>query len=45
MTAYWQPLAASYLDRVSKEWIIQAVREGASEQAATGGLLPTCAPI
>ena len=34
MTAYWQPTAASYFGRVSKERILQAVREGASEQAA-----------
>ena len=34
MTAYWQPTAASYFGRVSKERIVQAVREGASEQAA-----------
>jgi ParB family transcriptional regulator, chromosome partitioning protein len=34
MEAYWQPIAASYFGRVSKERIVQAVREGASEQAA-----------
>ncbi len=34
MTTYWQPTAASYLGRVSKERIVQAVREGASDQAA-----------
>jgi ParB family transcriptional regulator, chromosome partitioning protein len=34
MTAYWQPSAASYFGRVSKERIVQAVREAASEQAA-----------
>jgi ParB family chromosome partitioning protein len=34
MMAYWQPTAASYFGRVSKERIVQAVREGASEQAA-----------
>lgn len=34
MTAYWQPTAASYFGRVSKERIVQAVRDGASEQAA-----------
>jgi ParB family chromosome partitioning protein len=34
MTAYWQPTAASYFGRVSKERIVEAVREGASEQAA-----------
>jgi ParB family chromosome partitioning protein len=34
MTAYWQPTATSYLGRVSKERIVQAVREGVSQQAA-----------
>lgn len=34
MTAYWQPTAASYFGRVSKERIVQAVREGVSEQTA-----------
>jgi ParB family chromosome partitioning protein len=34
MVAYWQPTAASYFGRVSKERIVQAVREGASAQAA-----------
>jgi ParB family chromosome partitioning protein len=34
MTAYWQPTAASYFGRVSKERIVRAVREGVSEQAA-----------
>jgi ParB family chromosome partitioning protein len=34
ITAYWQPTAASYFGRVSKERIVQAVREGASGQAA-----------
>jgi ParB family chromosome partitioning protein len=34
MTAYWQPTATSYFGRVSKERIVQAVREAASEQAA-----------
>jgi ParB family chromosome partitioning protein len=34
MTAYWQPTAASYFGRVSKERIVQAVRERASDQAA-----------
>jgi ParB family chromosome partitioning protein len=34
MTAYWQPTAANYLSRVSKERIIEAVREGVSAQAA-----------
>jgi ParB family chromosome partitioning protein len=36
MTAYWQPTAGSYFGRVSKERIVQAVREGVSEQAAQG---------
>ena len=34
MTAYWQPTASTYFGRVSKERIVQAVREGASEQEA-----------
>jgi ParB family chromosome partitioning protein len=34
MGAYWQPTAASYFARVSKERIVQAVREGVSGQAA-----------
>jgi ParB family chromosome partitioning protein len=34
MTAYWTPTATSYFGRVSKERILQAVREGASDQAA-----------
>jgi ParB family chromosome partitioning protein len=34
MTAYWQPTAASYFARISKERIAQAVREGVSDQAA-----------
>jgi|HubBroStandDraft_6_1064221.scaffolds.fasta_scaffold97241_1 ParB family chromosome partitioning protein len=34
MTAYWQPSAAGYFSRVSKERILEAVREGVSEQAA-----------
>jgi ParB family chromosome partitioning protein len=34
MATYWQPTAASYLGRVSKERIIEAVRDGVSEQAA-----------
>jgi ParB family chromosome partitioning protein len=34
MTAYWQAGAASYFARVSKDRILEAVREGASEQAA-----------
>ena len=34
MTTYWQPTAASYFGRVSKERIIEAVREGVSKEAA-----------
>jgi ParB family chromosome partitioning protein len=34
MTAYWQPTAANYLSRVSKDRILEAVREGASETFA-----------
>jgi ParB family transcriptional regulator, chromosome partitioning protein len=34
MTAYWQPTAAGYFNRVSKDRIVQAVREGVSGQAA-----------
>jgi ParB family transcriptional regulator, chromosome partitioning protein len=34
MTAYWQPTASSYFGRVSKERIVEAVRDGASVQAA-----------
>jgi ParB family transcriptional regulator, chromosome partitioning protein len=34
MTAYWQPTAANYFGRVSKERIIEAVRNGVSQQAA-----------
>jgi ParB family chromosome partitioning protein len=34
MTAYWQPTAASYFGRVSKERIVHAVREAVSDQAA-----------
>jgi ParB family chromosome partitioning protein len=34
MAAYWQPTAARYFGKVSKERIVQAVREGASEKAA-----------
>jgi ParB family chromosome partitioning protein len=34
MTRYWQPTAGSYFSRVSKERILEAVREGVSEQAA-----------
>jgi hypothetical protein len=32
--AYWQPTAASYFNRVSKERIVEVVREGVSAQAA-----------
>jgi ParB family transcriptional regulator, chromosome partitioning protein len=34
MTRYWQPTASSYFSRVTKERILEAVREGVSEQAA-----------
>jgi ParB family chromosome partitioning protein len=34
MTAYWQPTATSYFGRVSKERIVEAVRDGASKEAA-----------
>lgn len=34
MARYWQPTAANYLGRVSKERILDAVREGAGEDAA-----------
>jgi ParB family chromosome partitioning protein len=34
MATYWQPTAASYFGRVSKERIVEAVRDGVSEQAA-----------
>jgi ParB family chromosome partitioning protein len=34
MTAYWQPTAANYFGRVSKERILQAIREAASDQDA-----------
>jgi ParB family chromosome partitioning protein len=34
MTTYWQPTAASYFGRVSKERIVQAMREAVSAQAA-----------
>ena len=34
MTAAWKPTVASYLGRVSKERIIEAVREGVSVEAA-----------
>ena len=34
MTAYWTPTAASYLGRVTKAHIVEAVSEGASPEAA-----------
>ncbi len=34
MKAYWQPTATSYFGRVSKERIVEAVRDGVSDQAA-----------
>jgi ParB family chromosome partitioning protein len=34
MTAYWQPTAANYFGRVSKERILHAIREAASDQEA-----------
>jgi len=34
MTEYWQPTAASYLGRVSKDLIAEAVRGGLSDQDA-----------
>ena len=34
MTAYWQPTAGSYFGKVSKERIVQAVREAVSDQSA-----------
>lgn len=36
MTRYWQPSIASYLGRVGKERIVEAVREGAGDQAVVG---------
>lgn len=35
MTAYWQPTAANYLTRVSKERILEALREGGASDADT----------
>jgi ParB family transcriptional regulator, chromosome partitioning protein len=35
MTAYWQPTSASYLTRVSKERILEALREGGIDDTAT----------
>jgi ParB family chromosome partitioning protein len=34
MKAYWQPTATNYFGRVSKERIVEAVRDGVSKQAA-----------
>jgi ParB family chromosome partitioning protein len=34
MATYWQPTATSYFGRVSKERIVEAVRDGVSKQAA-----------
>src|SRR5262249_32481169 len=34
MTRYWQPTTGNYFSRVNKERILEAVREGVSEQAA-----------
>ncbi len=34
MRRYWQPTVANYLGRVSKERILEAVREGAGDEAA-----------
>ena len=34
MTATWTPTAANYFGRVSKERIVEAVREGVSVEAA-----------
>ncbi|TWA88911.1 ParB/RepB/Spo0J family partition protein [Bradyrhizobium stylosanthis] len=34
MTGYWRPTVASYLGRVTKATILDAVREGVSEEAA-----------
>jgi ParB family chromosome partitioning protein len=34
MKSYWQPTVTGYFGRVSKERILEAVRDGASEQAA-----------
>ncbi len=35
MSAYWQPTAANYLTRVSKERILEALREGGANDAET----------
>ena len=34
MTGYWRPTVQSYLGRVTKASILEAVREGVSEEAA-----------
>ncbi|MHC2585420.1 hypothetical protein [Bradyrhizobium diazoefficiens] len=34
MSRYWEPTAASYLGRVSKDRILEAVRDGAGDDAA-----------
>ena len=34
MTGYWRPTVPSYLGRVTKAGILEAVREGVSEEAA-----------
>ena len=34
MAAYWQPTAQNYFGRISKERILEAAREGVSEQPA-----------
>lgn len=35
MAAHWQPTAVNYLGQVTKTVIVEAVREGVSEQAAS----------
>jgi ParB family transcriptional regulator, chromosome partitioning protein len=39
MTAYWQPTAGRYFARVSKERILEALREGGAGDAATAAKL------
>jgi ParB family chromosome partitioning protein len=34
MTAYWRPTVRSYLGRITKAGILEAVRKGVSEEAA-----------
>ncbi len=34
MTGYWRPTVRSYLGRVTKARILEAVREGVGEEAA-----------